>query len=184
MGTEFGGDDINDVENLIKFIPKLEQYSESNLNPPFAMIGVSRGAMQMFVSLSRSALVKSSADKAISVSGNVDLKTTAELRPEMKYMFETKFKEQKKITNFEEWLNARNPVSLVKQLNPSLEVLLLYGLNDNKVDIREQSHLYNALQANNLKTKFIKIPGAGHGMNESIAKVKEIMVNFLQSARV
>ena len=178
---EFGGDDINDVENLIKFIPQLEQYSESHLKPPFAMIGVSRGAMEMFVSLSRSALVKSNVNKAISISGNVDLKTTVALRPEMKRMFESKFQEQKKFNNFDEWLNARNPVALVKQLKPSLEVLLLYGLNDNRVDIKEQSHLYSALQANNIKTKFIKIPGADHGMEGSIVKVKKIIVEFLQS---
>lgn len=178
---EFGGDDINDVENLIRFIPQLELYSVSHLKPPFAMIGVSRGAMQMFVSLSRSALVKTSVNKAISLSGNVDLKTTVALRPEMKHMFEGKFQEQKKFNNFDEWLNARNPVSLVNQLKPSLEVLLLYGLNDNRVDIKEQSHLYNVLQANNIKTKFIKIPGAGHDMEGSIAKVKKIMVKFLQS---
>ena len=145
------------------------------------MIGVSRGAMQMFVSLSRSALVKTSVNKAISLSGNVDLKTTAELRPEMKHMFEAKFQEQRKFNNFDAWLNARNPVALVNQLNPSLEVLLLYGLNDNRVDKKEQSHLYSALQANNIKTKFIKIHGAGHGMEGSIAQIKKIIVEFFQS---
>jgi dipeptidyl aminopeptidase/acylaminoacyl peptidase len=179
---EYGGDDINDVEHLIRFIPKLEHYSQSNLKPPFAMIGVSRGAMQMFVSLSRNALVKTYVNKAISVSGNVDLKTTVELRPEMKHLFETKYKEQKRFNDFGQWLSARNPVSLAIQLKPSLEVLLLYGLNDHLVDIKEQSHLYSALQANHIKTTFIKIPGAGHDMDGSIENVKQIIVNFLQAS--
>ena len=61
------------------------------------------------------------------------------------------------------------------------DLLSQYGLNDNRVDIKEQSHLYSALQANNIKTKFIKIPGAGHGMEGSIAQVKKIIVEFLQS---
>jgi dipeptidyl aminopeptidase/acylaminoacyl peptidase len=178
---EFGGEDINDIENLIRFIPKLEKLSQSRLKPPTAMIGVSRGAMQMFASLSRSELVKANVHKAISLSGNVDLNTTVELRPEMKHMFEAKFKEQKTFNNFHEWLNARNPVSLVKQLKPSLEVLLIYGVNDNRVDIKEQLYLYNALERNNIKTKFIKIPGAGHGMEGSIEEVKKVILGFLQT---
>ena len=176
---EFGGEDINDIENLIKIIPKLEQFSQSHLKPPVAMIGISRGAMQMFVSLSRSLLVKASVNKAIALSGNVDLNTTAELRPEMKHMFEAKFKEQTRFSVFHEWLNARNPVSLVKRLKPSLEVLLIYGLNDNRVDLEEQLHLYSALQANNIKTKFIKIPEAGHDMDGHIEEVKQMILNFL-----
>lgn len=178
---EFGGEDINDIENLIRFFPKLEKLSQSKLKPPIAMIGVSRGAMQMFVSLSRSPLVSASVNKAISLSGNVDLNTTAALRPEMRHMFETKFKEQKKFITFNEWLNARDPVSLVKQLKLSLEVLLIYGLDDNRVDVSEQAHFYSVLKDNNIKTKFIKIPGAGHSLDGCTEKIKKMIINFLHS---
>lgn len=179
---EFGGEDINDIENLIRFIPKLEQASQSHLKSPIAMIGVSRGAMQMFVSLSRSSLVKGTVHKAISISGNVDLDTTVALRPEMKHIFEMKFKEQKKFHQFNEWLKARNPVSLVKQLPSSLEVLLIYGLNDNRVGIQEQLHLYDMLTKNNIKTEFIKIPGATHGMDGYVDEVKKMIIGFLNSS--
>ncbi len=46
---EFGGDDINDVENLIKFTPQLEQYTNKQIKPPFSMIGVSRGVIPPFL---------------------------------------------------------------------------------------------------------------------------------------
>ena len=97
-------------------------------------------------------------------------------------MFETKFKGQKTFNNFQEWLNARNPTFLVKQLKPSLDVLLIYGLNDNRVDIMEQFNLYNALEDKNIKTKFIKITGAGHGMDGCTEKIKKMIISFLHSS--
>lgn len=178
---EFGGNDINDIENLIKFLPQLEQYTNKQLKPPFSMIGVSRGAMQMLVSLSRSNLVKNNVETAVSISGNVDLSTTAKLRPEMKYMFEKKFNAQNRFNDFQSWLNYRNPVSLINQLNPSLNVLMLYGLKDNRVSIEEQHNLYSALRKTVRKVEFIKLPDAGHGMDEHLDEVKQMVVKFLSN---
>ena len=172
---EFGGQDINDVENLIKFIPLLAQYTNKQIRPPFSMIGVSRGAMQMFVSLSRSDLVKNTVQTAVSISGNVDIETTTKLRPEMKYMFEKKFKAQNQFTDFQSWLNYRNPVFLINQLNPSLNVLMIYGLKDNRVPIEEQNNLYEALKKTRRKVDFIKLPDAGHGMDEHLDEVKQLV---------
>ena len=176
---EFGGNDINDVENLIKFTPQLEQHTNKQIKPPFSMIGVSRGAMQMFVSLSRSNLVKNNVQTAVSISGNVDINTTTKLRPEMKYMFEKKFNNQKQFNDFQRWLNYRNPVSLINQLNPSLNVLMIYGLKDNRVPIEEQNNFYNALKKTRRKVEFIKLPDAGHGMDEHLDEVKKLIVKFL-----
>jgi dipeptidyl aminopeptidase/acylaminoacyl peptidase len=176
---QFGGEDINDIENLILFLPELEGYTGAQFKPPYAMIGVSRGAMQMFTSLSRSSVVKANVNKAISLSGNVDLNVTAKTRPDMKYMFNKKFKEENTTHSFQEWLDYRDPVTQVSQLNPNLSVLLIQGLEDNRVALAAPTNLNDALKKHHIKTQFIKLPGAKHSMDGYIEEVKDIIIKFL-----
>lgn len=81
---EFGGEDVLDVENLIKFFPQLENFTHVKLQAPYGMIGVSRGAMEMFIALSQLEFVKERVSHAIAVSGNLDLRVSKDRRPEMK----------------------------------------------------------------------------------------------------
>ncbi len=108
---QFGGNDIEDVENLIKFFPQLENFTKLKLQSPFTMMGISRGAMQMFISLSRSNYVKQRINKAISVSGNVDLNISMNKRFEMRYLFKKECKKSH-IQDIHEWINIRDPVFL------------------------------------------------------------------------
>lgn len=176
---EFGGQDIDDVTNLIKFIPSLEQETKSKFAPPYSMIGTSRGAMQMFVSLSRSDEIKKTVNKAISLSGNLDLEITSRFRPEMNALFQSKFKEQKKFHSFQDWLDYRNPMHLSNQLNPNLTVLMIYGLKDNRVPLQEQMNFLQALHKNQIHASLAKIPNAQHDMGEHTEEVKKLILNFL-----
>lgn len=178
---DFGGDDINDVENLIRFIPELERQTHEIISQPFAMIGVSRGAMQMFGTLAKSMYVKNIIKKAVSLSGNTDLVIAANQRPEMKYLFKTKFDEQNKVKSLQEWLSIRNPVALAPLLNKHLSVMMIYGLKDNRVDISEQKNFLKALNANAIQSKFIPIKNAGHDMDGHVDEVKKMIVDFLEN---
>jgi len=143
---ELGGEDVQDVENLIKFFPELENFAHIRMQAPYAMMGVSRGAMEMFASLSRSSYVKSKVNWAISVSGNIDLNVSMKNRPEMKYLFKTQF-EKSNAKTLSEWIKLRNPVDNVSNLSKSLRVLLIYGLADNRVSLEEQLSFKKALDA-------------------------------------
>ena len=41
---EWGGADIQDVENLTQFFPRLASFVHKEIRPPYSMLGVSRGA--------------------------------------------------------------------------------------------------------------------------------------------
>lgn len=179
---EWGGKDVQDVENLIRYLPELENFTHVDLKPPFGMIGVSRGAMEMFAALSQSEYLKSRVTHAVSVSGCVDLDVNMSKRPEMKYLFLKKFKEQG-TGNFAEWIHSRNPVSNVAHLPKSLKVLLVYGLDDNQVFLEEQQNLQRALEAEGIDTELVTIPGAQHGLLDHFKELETLLKNFMKTSR-
>jgi len=174
---ECGGKDINDIENLMKFFPKLKKYTQKSIKPPYVMLGISRGATQMFDSLAHSSFVSDRVDKAISVSGAVDLETQMHNRAEMRYLFKKKFHQKTGFTSFEAWLKYRDPVYLVKYLKPTLRVLLIHGENDRRVSKQEQQIFINKLKESNISTHFIQIPNTGHGMNGKIPELMKYIGN-------
>lgn len=178
-GNIYGGDDIADVENLIKYFPQLKNFTQIKLQPPFTMMGVSRGAMEMFIALSRSSYVKQRVNRAISVSGNVDLRISMSKRFEMKYLFKKHF--QKSYSqDFDQWINMRDPVYNVVNLSNSLKVLLVYGSSDNRVSLEEQQSFEKALKRAGLNVQFITIPGANHGLTDNYNDFEKIALKFLR----
>ena len=168
---EFGGKDVDDIENLIKFFPELESYAGISIKPPYTMLGVSRGATQMFGSLAHSSFVSNKVDKAISVSGAVDLSGQMGRRMEMKFLFKNKFKQQTTFNNFDDWLKYRDPVYLARYLKPSLSVLLIHGDRDRRVSSEEQKRFISALKKNDIPVRFISVKHAGHGMKGRIPEI-------------
>ncbi|HHR1366121.1 TPA: hypothetical protein ACS3GD_001658 [Legionella pneumophila] len=98
------------------------------------MMGVSRGALEMFLSLQQSKYVQQIVNKAISVSGNVDLQVTMQQRPDMKYLFKQFFKNSAHAT-FEEWVKKRNPINNLTNIPKTLAVLIVYGTADDRVSL-------------------------------------------------
>lgn len=175
---ELGGSDIQDIEQLIKFFPQLESFINVKLEAPYGMIGVSRGAMEMFVALSQLEYVKERVSHAISVSGNVDLHLSMARRPEMKYLFQKKFKQSDK-EDFEHWIQSREPASNASNLSKSLKVLLVYGLADNRVFLEEQLNLEKALKTEGIATELVTIPGASHGLEGNFKDFENIVKKFM-----
>jgi dipeptidyl aminopeptidase/acylaminoacyl peptidase len=177
---EFGGTDVQDVENLIKFLPQLEKFTHKKFQVPFGIMGVSRGAMEMFASLGQSAYVKSKVSHAISVSGNVDLNTSVNKRLEMKYLYMNKFRSSN-VDNFDTWIKMRNPTDNTKNFSKSLKILLAYGLADNIVSLEEQQKFKKALDIQGIASQLITIPGADHGLLNHYDEFETIALNFMKS---
>lgn len=172
---EFGGADINDVENCLKFFPKLEAFTNVKMPRPYTMMGVSRGAMQMFGALSRSDFVKENVDKAISISGNVDLNVSMKNRPaEMGALFKMKYKDSNE-KSFADWIKFRNPTDNVTKLSKSLKILLIYGSADNRVSLAEQQAFKKSLDENGLQAKLVTIEGGDHGIENRCEKLAEVL---------
>lgn len=175
---DFGGDEIADVENLFKFFPQIERYTHKSLQPPFTIMGVSRGGMEMIGALSQSDYLKSQVNIAISISGNLDLRTCMSQRPEMKYLLH-KFYKHSTAKNFEEWIQRRDPINNAKYLSKSLKFLLLYGLSDNNVSIDEQRNFINTLKRENIFSSLITIPQGNHGLINKFEVLENEILKFI-----
>ncbi|MGC3900877.1 alpha/beta hydrolase family protein [Legionella pneumophila] len=175
---ELGGEDVHDVENLLKFIPRLENFSNVKLQVPFTMMGVSRGALEMFLSLQQSKYVQQVVNKAISVSGNIDIRVTMQQRPDMKYLFKQFFKNSTHAT-FEDWIKKRNPINNLTNIPNTLKVLMVYGTADDRVSLQEQLNLKQALEKENIYAKFVTIDGADHGFENHFDELEKIVLQFM-----
>jgi dipeptidyl aminopeptidase/acylaminoacyl peptidase len=157
---EYGGADVNDVKNLIEFIPTLSQLLSLELTPSYTyMLGGSRGAMQMFLTLARYPYLQNRIDKIVSLSGLLDIEIQMAERPDMKQMFIDDFGLK---TNEQEWINRRNPILTVPHIKKSLPILILQGTADSRVNLKEGHCMKAALKANGNLVTYVEIEGGEH----------------------
>ena len=118
---EFGGDDVNDVKNLINFIPELENKIGVNFqNQKMFLLGGSRGGMQMFLALARFPELQTLFSKIVSLSGMLDIHQCIASRSDMEEMFIKDFGLEKGV-NDEEWINKRDPFLAANLLTRSFQ---------------------------------------------------------------
>ncbi len=139
---EYGGDDVNDVLNLITYISKLEKDLSIKLSNNRYIIGCGRGGTQMFLALQRYPFIQAYFNKAICVSGFMDLYDTISNREDMKNMFINDFGLTFGI-NDEEWLKYRSPIFRCDKIKKSMPLLLIYSSNNPRahVDHGRKMHL-------------------------------------------
>ena len=86
--AEFGGKDVSDVKALFDYLPilqkKLSDFSRYN---NIYLIELSRGAMQLFLTLARYPEIQDKITKIATVSGLLDIQATANNRADMNKMF-------------------------------------------------------------------------------------------------
>lgn len=106
---EFGGNEVNDVVNLVDYFPVLQEKLQIAFAPEKTFIlGGSRGGMEMFLALGRSPYLQTKVTKAVSLSGLVDMRECMAYREDMKEMFIADFGLDPE-NNEVEWIARRNP---------------------------------------------------------------------------
>lgn len=159
---QFGGDDVNDVQNLIAYLPALEK----KLNLSFAprrtfILGGSRGAMQMFLALSRFSALQQQVSKAVSLSGMLDIEECMRDRKSMQAMFVAKFG-LKLGENEETWINWRNPITTVPSIRKDLPLLIIQGTDDLRVNLPQGYLMLKKLKENGNRVDYMEITGGEH----------------------
>jgi predicted esterase len=176
---EFGGNDVNDVKNLINFISELEnKLSISVQNQKTFMLGGSRGGMEMFLSLARFPELQTRFSKIVSLSGLLDLRQCMAFRPEMEEMFIEDFGLIKGV-NEEEWIDKRDPLLTADRILPQLPVLIIQGTDDKRVSLEEGHHMVSQLQAAGKNVFYWEFEGADHCLN-NIEEREKLILNWLQ----
>ncbi|MCH9632839.1 MAG: hypothetical protein S4CHLAM6_11820 [Chlamydiae bacterium] len=177
---EFGGDDVNDVKNLVSYIPQIESMLKLRLNPAKRFIlGASRGGMQMLLALQRFPFLQSYFDKAVSLSGPMNLHTTIASRDAMKQMFINDFGLVFN-GNQEDWLNYRSPVKHCAALSNTQPLLIIQGKEDNRVMVDHGREMFKELKHLEKNATYWEIEGGTHCLTNHKDRM-EMIANWLEN---
>lgn len=172
---EFGGHDVNDVRNLIDFIPELEKKLGMNFqNQKTFLLGGSRGGMEMFLALARFPELQTRFSKIVSLSGLLDIRRCIASRSDMEEMFIKDFGLEKGV-NEEEWINKRDPLLTVNQISSQLPILIIQGTEDNRVSLEEGYQMVSKLQMAGKNVTYWEIEGATHCLSNIVDRTKLIL---------
>jgi dipeptidyl aminopeptidase/acylaminoacyl peptidase len=154
---EFGGQEINDVLNLI---PTLTYFSKADTSR-IGIEGTSRGGMMTYLALKKSCRFKA----AVVTAGLANAFTTIAGRPEMeKNVFNELVPNylSDKVTQ----LTLRSAVCWPEKLCKTTPLLVMHGSSDWRVSPTESFELVHKLYAIKFPVRFLLFEGADHGITE------------------
>lgn len=177
---EYGGNDVNDVKNLIAFFPKLEEALQVSIQKDnMFLLGFSRGGMEMFLTLSRYPELQSHFSKVVSLTGLLDIRQTIKARDDMKEMFVEEFGYQEGI-NDAEWLDYRDPILTADKIDTDLPILIIQGTEDIRITLAEGRHMVEQLLAHGNNLTYWEIEGGTHGLLEMPDRMS-LILEWLES---
>lgn len=157
---QFGGDDVNDVKNLMPIINGMPDADNNRI----AMKGFSRGGMMSYLAARDMPQLKA----LIVEAGVTDLEASLTVRKEMENIY-TRF-----IPNYATektaQLKARSVLHWLDKLPPQLPILLLHGDKDVRVEVAQSQNLAKALAEKGHPHKLMVYPGADHDLNPNRAE--------------
>lgn len=157
---QFGGNDVNDIKNLLPIIQGMPDTDSSRI----AMKGASRGGMMSYLAARDMPQLKA----LIVEAGVTDLEASLAVRQSMENIY-TRF-----IPNYATektaQLKARSVLHWLNKLPPQLPILLLHGDKDVRVEVAQSQTLAKALADKGHPHKLVVYPGADHGLNPNRAE--------------
>lgn len=159
---EFGGKDVDDVKNLFDFLPDLEKKLNIHFHSTNKyMIGLSRGAMQMFLALGRYPDLQKRVKKIVSVTGMLNFIHAINERPDVKKTMMNEFglSEDEK---GKEWIAYRQPVRYISLITKTLPILIIQGTKDIRISKQEGLDMFDMLQSTGHKVSYEEIENGTH----------------------
>ncbi len=178
-GTDdYGGEEVNDVPNLLNHLPKLQQQLGLSFHPQHTyMLGGSRGGMEMFLALARFPKLSLHITKAVSLSGLLDMEQTLRHRPDMKEMFIKEFHLDP--SNPQPWIQPRNPLNAVSRIRSDLPFLILQGTEDIRVSLQEGTTMLEKLRRHGNPTTYLEVPGGDHCLRNQ-PRAADLIADWLE----
>ncbi len=167
---EFGGDDVNDVLNLIPIIKEIPQSDTSRIG----MYGWSRGGIMNYIVLTKTDKIKT----AIIGGAPTDLIKELERRPEMEKVYEELIPNY--TTNKVIELEKRSAMFWTDKLCKTSTYLILHGKNDLRVDYSQAIDIEKKLRANNLKTSIKIFDGDDHVLSQNKIEKNRVVLEWLK----
>ncbi len=163
---ELGGEDVNDVLNLIPLADELE-FADKNI---WGMEGWSRGGMMTYLSLSKSKVNF----KAVMVAGGVsNLHCSEKDSPYIKLVSEKIFPGLP-IEKFVDECEKRSVTSFINKLPKDTHYLLLHGTADESVSPLDTINLAREFQKENLHYRLVMFEDGDHFLRKHRKEVNEL----------
>jgi dipeptidyl aminopeptidase/acylaminoacyl peptidase len=176
---EFGGADVNDVVNLFPLLDSLPRTDPSRIG----MAGFSRGALQTYLTLTRTDRIKA----AVVVAGwvDVDFKADAARRKELSLPAHDleDFCLRQVLADYDRnrqaIIDARSPIKWPEKLYKNTPILMLHGTSD--WDVLPYGPLDMAAALLKLKHPFrlVMLEGGDHGLVQYDEEVNRVMKAWL-----
>ncbi|MBS0287483.1 MAG: prolyl oligopeptidase family serine peptidase [Proteobacteria bacterium] len=164
---EFGGKDVHDVINLLDNIPLLEKNHKIKFHEKNKyLIGVSRGAMELFLALNRYPEIQNKIRKVVSISGLLDLDVEIKIRKDFKDMLIENFG-LKEGEHAKAWIANRNPVQNIGRISKSLPIMIVQGTDDTRICLKEGYDMLQALHDKGHTVTYVEIEGGDHALNNT-----------------
>jgi len=162
---EFGGDDVDDVLNLIPLADEIENADSAN----WGIEGWSRGGMMTYLALTRTNIFKC----AIVSGGIANLRCSSDESPFMRRLFEVtmgKYKDEE----FYEKCESRSIVKFADKLSKDTPILIIHGTEDERVLPHDSMELSYKLLELNIPFRLLMLEGGDHFMKKHRKEVDEM----------
>lgn len=153
---QFGGDDVNDVFNLIESLAELEMADVSRVG----LLGMSRGGMMNYLMLKKNA--NENIRAVVNIGGITDLNTTVQYHPQIEEVLVELIPDFQ--LNRNEEIKKRSAVYWVNQFPTTTPLLLLHGINDQHVDYSQIPPFTDSLQKYAIPFNVVSFQEDNHGI--------------------
>jgi len=150
---EFGGDDLNDITNLIPLADDIAQADTST----WGLEGWSRGGMMTYLTLTRKNIFKA----AIVTGGIANLRCNSEESRFMRNLFERTIGKYGSEV-FNEKCHSRSIVNFPDKLPKETPLLIIHGAKDNRVLPHDSLDLSYKLLENDIPFRLVMLEGGDH----------------------
>lgn len=150
---EFGGNDINDILNMIPLADEIETADKSK----WGIEGWSRGGMMTYLTLTQTDIFKA----AIVTGGIANLRCNADESPFMKKLYQATMGKYGS-ENFQNKCNTRSIINFANKLSRNTPFLLMHGTDDKRVLPHDTLDLSAKLIALEIKFRLVMFEGGDH----------------------
>jgi len=164
---EFGGNDVNDLLNLINSLAEIEGADTSRIG----MLGLSRGGMMTYLAMKKSDNI----DVAVIWGGIADAHNFIEYHKGIEGVFEDL------VPNFSQnrvaELDKRSAVQWAGEMHPA-PILLLHGSMDSHVSVQEAKDMAVKLTELDRPHRLMVFDGDNHGMMENREEAQQMTLEW------
>lgn len=168
---DFGGDDLNDVLNLIPLADEIPQANKD----VWGIEGWSRGGMMAYLTLTKTNLFKA----AVVLGGIANLRCNSEESRFMRRLYEQTLGNYEQ-AEFKNRCETRSIVNFPEKLSRTTPMLIIHGNNDERVLPHDSIDLSYKLLDLKIPYRLVMLEGGDHFLKSHRKEVDEMRKNWFE----